>query len=136
MPRSLPLALLLAGGLTAPAAAQEGAAALAIALDGLAQAGEACRLTFVARNGLDGGVDPLVLEGVAFDREGGVARISLFDFGALPAGRTRVRQFDLADTDCAAVGGLLINGVQRCEGVEGCADALAVSSRADVELLD
>ncbi|MEM9248389.1 MAG: hypothetical protein AAGB05_06785 [Pseudomonadota bacterium] len=114
-------------------------AALALTLDGIAQTEAACRLTFVARNGLAADVASLVVEAVAFSPDGGVERIALFDFSALPVDRLRVRQFDLPGTACAAVGSMLVNGVQRCEGdgldPDACAAAITVSSRADVELL-
>ncbi|MEM8848826.1 MAG: hypothetical protein AAGE03_02210 [Pseudomonadota bacterium] len=126
-------------GLVGPAVAQQagtddaasGAPSLAITLDSLAQVDGACRLTFVARNGLAADAEALVVEAVAFNADGGVARIALFDFGGLPADRTRVRQFDLGEMACDAVGAVLVNGVQSCEGPADCAQALSVSSRAD-----
>ncbi|MEM6739862.1 MAG: hypothetical protein AAF646_07075 [Pseudomonadota bacterium] len=132
-----------------PAAAQDASsgdaegmddtAVLALTLDGLAPVDGACRLTFVARNGLAADVASLVVEAVAFGPEGSVERIALFDFGALPVDRLRVRQFDLPGTPCEAVGSMLVNGVQTCQGegldAEQCAPVISVSSRAEVELL-
>jgi hypothetical protein len=118
-------------GIFATSATAQETPALSLTLDDLTQVDAACRLTFVARNELAAAADPLVVEAVAFDTGGGVARIALFDFGALPAGRTRVRQFDLSETACVDVGSMLINGVQRCVGPEGCAEALTVASRAE-----
>ena len=135
-------ALMLAALLAGPAFAQTGSqddpvpakaageGDLSIGLDSLVPAGEACRLTFVARNGLGDDVRP-VLEAVAFDAEGAVALITLFDFGELPEGRTRVRQFDLPGIACGSVASILVNGVQSCGPAEGCEAALAVSSRAE-----
>ncbi|RYH04472.1 hypothetical protein EU805_03665 [Salipiger sp. IMCC34102] len=132
--RLLFAALAIAGS---PLAAQEAApeAPLSVALDAADQVETACRLTFVARNEAEAGVEALVIETVAFDLDGGVSRIALFDFGALPAGLPRVRQFDLPDTDCAALSSLLVNGVQTCEGGEACEMPPSVSSRIDLELL-
>lgn len=131
---SLPVAVAaLCIALSAPALAEEAVPAISVELNALDPVEGACRLVFVARNGLEADVASLILEAVAFDPEGGVARISLFDFGELPAGRIRVRQFDLPKLSCDGVGSLLINGVQTCEGVEDC--PLAVSSRTEVELL-
>jgi len=111
------------------------AAPLSLTLDGTDQVEASCRLTFVARNPSDADVASLVVETVAFDLEGGVSRISLFDFGALPGGVPRVRQFDLPDTDCDAVGSILINGVQSCEGGAACDGPIATQSRAAQDLL-
>ncbi|WP_371156434.1 hypothetical protein [Jannaschia sp. 2305UL9-9] len=108
---------------------------LSISLDSLTQIEGTCRLTFVAENGTGSDIGQLVLEAVAFGSDGGVARLSLFDFRELPAGVPRVRQFDLPQMACGDVGSMLVNGVQTCEGTADCADALTVSSRADIELL-
>lgn len=117
------------------AAAQE-APRLGIELDGLTPVEGACRVTFVARAAMGGDIASLVFEGVAFDAAGGVALLTLLDFGALPDGRPRVRQFDLEGLDCGQVGGLLLNGIEACEGpgAPACLEALAVSSRAAVPL--
>lgn len=70
-----------------------------------------CRLTFVMRNDLRASLERLVAEAVLFDAQGRVATLTLFDFGALPPGRPRVRQFDLAGQSCDGIGGVLINGI-------------------------
>lgn len=108
---------------------------LSFELDSLEQVETACRLSFVARNGFDDDLDALILEAVAFNTDAGIAQISLLDFGALPSGSPRVRQFDLAETACDEIGSVLINGVQRCEGAGDCEAAMSVSSRAGVELM-
>ncbi|PRY92878.1 hypothetical protein BCF33_1741 [Hasllibacter halocynthiae] len=138
-PLAVPLAAALAV-LPAALPAQEGppGRSLGVTLDGLADVGDGCRATFVARNGTGADIDALVFEGVAFGAEGGVALLTLLDFGSLPAGRPRVRQFDLAGLGCDAIGGFLLNGIERCEGdglgPDACLDALAVASRGDVGL--
>lgn len=124
--------------LATPATAQDvtPAPAISVELNALDAVDGACRLVFVARNGLEADVSSLILEAVAFDADGGVAQISLFDFADLPAGLPRVRQFDLPGLSCNAIGSLLVNGVQSCDaGGADCAGSLTVSSRTDVELL-
>ena len=117
--------------LAGPAAAQ--GAGLALDLNRLDDAGEACRLTFVADNAL-APLSTLVLETVIFDRSGRVAALTLFDFGALPAERRRVRQFDVAGVACPDVAQVLVNGVASCggDGVDSaaCAAGLAVTGSA------
>lgn len=97
-----------------------------------------CRLTFVIRNRLGADIDKLVTEAVLFDRQGRVATLTLFDFGQLPAGRPRVRQFDLAGQGCDAIGQVLINGIDSCEGTglspAACLDGLHLSSETDIEV--
>lgn len=129
------LGALIAGPALAQTAPPDGDGALSITLDGRAQEGAACRLTFVAQNGLGADAGP-VIEAVAFDTEGGVAAITLFDLGEIPDGRTRVRRFDLPGTDCAGLGAILVNGVEDCGGAEGCAGRLRVASRVEgVEMM-
>lgn len=98
----------------------------------------ACRLSFLAENGLSVDLDALVLETVVFTTERQVDRLTLFDFQTVPAGRPRVRQFDLAGVTCAGMGSLLINGVEACsgDGIEptDCQGALQLESRTEIEV--
>ncbi len=97
-----------------------------------------CRLTFVISNWLTKEIGKMVLETVLFDPAGQVVKLTLFDFGTLPVGRARVRQFDLADLACDGVGQVLINGVDTCEGGDlipaDCLEALRLKSEADIEV--
>ena len=136
------MALLIACTLPAVALAQEAeapAAELSIELNAMTDVDGACRLTFLARNATGNGIDKAVFETVIFDTEGGVVRLSLFDFRDLPADRPRVRQFDLPQISCAGIGQALINGANSCtvDGSESgiCDSALTLGSRLDVELL-
>lgn len=98
-----------------------------------------CQLTFVASTAHPEGIANLVFETVLFTTEGTVERLTLFDFGALPAGTPRVRQFVLPELECTDLGQLLFNGVNTCDaaGLDGaaCATNLTLRSRTEVELL-
>jgi hypothetical protein len=131
-----------------PAAAADGEAeerTLGIELNALSQEGDACRLVFVVENAMGADLSAAVFETVLFDREGRVVTLTLFDFGALPEGRPRVRQFDLADTRCDDLGRLLLNDAHAChaDGTDTqaiitpkiCAAALRWSSRTAIEVL-
>jgi len=124
-------ALLAACCAAAPPLAAQEAPRLGLTLAGAAPEGAACRLSFLAENRLDADLSALVLEAVVFTKAGEVERLMLLDFRDLPAGKPRLRQFDLAGTDCGTIGQVLINGATRCEGVaEGaCIGALAPASR-------
>ncbi|MEX0280254.1 MAG: hypothetical protein AB3N13_03570 [Arenibacterium sp.] len=108
-------------------------------LNSVQDAGNACRLTFVAENKLDQEIEKAVFETVIFDQSGGVVLLSLFDFRELPLNKPRVRQFDVPGQTCSAISRVLINGANTCSvgGAESdaCGAALNVSSRIDVELL-
>ncbi|WP_245626846.1 hypothetical protein [Aestuariivita boseongensis] len=100
--------------------------------------GDACRLTFVATNGSANAVDQAVFETVLFSEEGRVTLMTLFDFGALPAGVPRVRQFQIPDISCNRLGLVLVNGADTCrvQGVEAeiCGTGLSTTSRTDIEM--
>ncbi len=113
-------------------------AGVALELNAADLVGEACRITFVATNKGTAPIDRAVYETVLFGADGGVMLLTLFDFGALPMGVPRVRQFQIADTACGRIGSLLINGAGTCtvegEASDVCASGLAASSRLDIGL--
>lgn len=124
----------------APALAQENAGSrVTIELNAVETVEEGCRKSFVVQNGHDADIDSAVYEAVLFDAEGRVERLTLFDFGTLPAARPRVRQFVIPGTECAGFSRLLINGAETCSG-EGlpdgaCTEELRLESRTDLEVL-
>ena len=96
----------------------------------------ACQMVFVAQNDSGADLERLVLEAVLFDPDGRVAALTLLDMQDLPAGRMRVRSFEIAGLACDQVSRLLINGVSACEPEgPGCAQPLALESRVPVEVL-
>ncbi|MEM9498761.1 MAG: hypothetical protein AAGA28_12640 [Pseudomonadota bacterium] len=119
--------------------AQSPPSQLFLELNAVQDVENACRLTFVARNGTGTDIEKAVFETVIFDKSGGVVRLSLFDFRDLPTDRPRVRQFDLSGMACTDVGQALINGANTCvvDGADSavCQDSLSLGSRLDVELL-
>ncbi|MBY5935650.1 hypothetical protein KUV51_21755 [Tateyamaria omphalii] len=112
---------------------------IAIELNTVRDGDSACTLTFMVTNGHETAIDQLVYETVLFDAAGQVDRLTLFDFGALPVGRPRVRQFAVPDVGCDGLGRVLFNGLHTCaaEGLEAgaCAAGLVPSSRVEIEVL-
>lgn len=137
----LPVIAILCFALAKPLWAQgaeEGAAAaprLSLELNRIDPLEGACRLTFMVENGLGADLSALALETVLIDSAGQVERLTLFEFGALPGGVPRVRQFDIPGLDCAGLGRVLINGVAECGGSAECAGALDLHSRVAVEVI-
>lgn len=120
----------------APLAAQEQSASLAIELNAVQPSERGCRFTFVVENGLETALSKAAFEIVLFDNEGMVERLTLVDFQDLPSGKTKVRQFDFPELDCASVGRVLINDATECAG-EGvapgaCVRELETSTRTDI----
>lgn len=123
-----------------PALAQEPQGAhISIELNAVEPVEDACRISFLVRNGHSFDIEQAVYEAVLFDTQGRVDRLTLFDFGALPAARPRVRQFVVPGLACASLGSLLINGAETCAGdnlpAGACSEGLALHSRTDVEVL-
>ncbi|GFE64688.1 hypothetical protein [Litoreibacter roseus] len=112
---------------------------VAIELNTVTEGDGTCTLTFLVTNRQTVDIDQLVYETVLFEADGRVAQLTLFDFGALPMGRPRVRQFAVPDLTCGNLGRVLFNGVQTCraEGLaaDACEGGLVPSSRVSVEVL-
>lgn len=135
--RILFLSVLLGAG---AAAAQEAPAAkgLDIELNALAPSEKGCLFTFVAGNGLGAGLSKVSFEFVIFNDKGTVERLALLDFRDLPAGKSKVRQFDVPGIACDTVKTLLINDAPVCEGEaiekSRCMDGIVTRSKATAGL--
>ena len=117
----------------------QGSAQIAVELNTVSQVDAGCQLTFLTSSAYTQGVEKVIFETVLINTDGAVTLLTLFDFGALPPKRPRVRQFVIPGQECAALGSVLINGVTTCSapGLEpsACETGLSVSSRTDVELI-
>lgn len=135
-PRLLAFCALLGG----PAMAEtDQGAYLSIELNTVDPVENACRMSFLIQNGHPQTISKAVFEAVLFDTEGRVDRMTLFDFGELPAARPRVRQFVVPGLACDKLGRVLINGAETCSGegldAAACTTGLELRSRTDVEVL-
>ncbi len=110
--------------------------ALSLTLNTAQDEAGSCTLTFVLRNGLAAPVDALVYEVALFDAAGTLDRLMLFDMGALPLDRPRVRRFSVPGRACADLGQVLVNGAPTCTGVApgACIDALRPGSDTAIEV--
>lgn len=128
---------------TSPAAAQiqeeDIGASISVELNTVTQTEAGCSLAFLAINGQEISISRVVYEMAIFDAEGQFAKLALFDFGALPAARPRVRQFVVDGVSCDRISRVLINGASTCEaddlGGAACVDALEFRSRTDIEVI-
>lgn len=131
--------LALGACLLAPhALSAQQAPSVSLELNALSPSEGACLVSFVAKNTLSHDIESAIYEAVLFDKDGAVNRLTLLDFGNLPAERPRVRQFGLNALACDQLGQILINGAQTCtvgaEPSDLCADTLVTTSRTDVEV--
>ena len=130
------LAVSLPAGGAALAQEPVAAPSLRLEFNGLEPSPAGCRLTFVVENGLGAALGRAAFEIVLFNRDGLVDRLTVLDFKDLPAGKTKVRQFDLQGADCAGIGRVLVNDAVACEG-EGvapsaCIRSLNAETRSDI----
>lgn len=140
MTRSLvPALAFLTALLSATQSGAQPAGTISIQLNGAETVGDACRLTFVIRNELPSPVKALGLDLVMFDTSDGVSGYAAIDFGDLPAGKTRVRQYDVARGDCAGISRVLLNEVRACEIEDSpskdCLPRLQISARSEIDFI-
>ncbi|MEP3428338.1 MAG: hypothetical protein ABJN98_06650 [Roseibium sp.] len=113
--------------------------AISIQLNTAEAAGDACRLTFVIQNKLASPVDTLGLDLVMFDQSEGVSGYAAVDFGAMPPGKTVVRQYDVGQGACGGISRILLNEVRTCEvnknAVSDCLSKLSITSRSDIDFI-
>lgn len=133
----LPLvAMFVAGAACPPAAAEPAEGRLTIQLNKAETIAGSCRITLVARNGMAGDLAGLGLDLVVFDKASAVVGYAAIDIGVLPEGKTRVRQYDVATSECSAIDGILVNEVRHCGSPDApsasCQSALSVSSRSEI----
>lgn len=139
--RTLLAAVSSAAVLAAPLAyAQDAEPRFAVELNGAAETDAgACRLTFVAANQTGVALDRTAYEIALFDAGGTVTRLLLLEFGALVEGKTKILQFELAETGCASISRMVVNDVAACttsaDGATSdiCLSALEASSRTAIQ---
>lgn len=111
---------------------------ISLELNAVKSGEDSCTLTFMVINGHAKQVDKAVYETVLFDSGGQVDRLTLFDFGTLPSGRPRVRQFSVSGTTCDKLSQILINGAHACAAPElsdgACETDLELSTRTEIEV--
>lgn len=121
------------------AQAGEDGKAVSIELNAIKPADDGCTLTFLALNGHASPIEKVVYETVLFDSSGQVDRLTLFDFGTLPAGRPRVRQFTVSGIACDGLGQILINGAHTCDAADlddgACEAGLILDTRTAIEVI-
>lgn len=111
-----------------------------VELNKLKQVDNACRAYLVSQNLTDTDFETLLLDVVMFDNHGIVAKRLAVDIAPLPAGKTRLKVFDITGLSCKHIGQLLLNDVLRCKGAKGkrdnCLSLIRVRSRNKVPFIN
>jgi len=118
-------------------AAQTSEEAFELELNDAKPTADGCRVTFVAVNKLATRLDKTAIEIGVFDAKNIFSEMVVFDFGRLPAGKTKVVQYDLRRS-CDSIGRLLLNSVKDCMGEKDmkrqCEDNIKTRSLANIAL--
>lgn len=125
----------ISGAVAQEAEEPSSAPVLSVELNALQSTENGCRFTFVVANQLGGTLETAAFELVLFDKAGMVSRLTIVDFKDLPAGKTKVRQFDFSGVDCASLGRVLVNDATECKGsgidARACIHNLKTETRTD-----
>lgn len=134
------LASLISLSAVSPSFAQDAEQSFQLELNAAAQTtAGSCRLTYVAFNQSEIALDRTAYEVAVFDAEGSVTRLLVLEFGKLIPGKTKILQFDLADTPCASISRILINDVAACtqtsdgSEIDFCLTDLTTRSRTAIQ---
>lgn len=130
------LGMLCAVGLSSAAMATP-AAGLTLELNALQPSETGCRVTFLATNALGKPLDKAAFEVALFNATGSIERLVTLDFKALPEGKSKVLQFDLAKIPCDGLSRVLINDVSACTGADvaagECLAALTTANKSAIQ---
>ena len=122
----------------APAAASPAAGAITLELNKLTQVDNACHAYVIVNNQTPDPLQELTVDVYMFDEAGVILRGLALQFADVRSGRATVVPFELPDLPCADVSRVLLNKVLTCtkadgSALDGCADMLAVSTKAEAE---
>lgn len=117
--RAASVGLLLCGmcALAAPAVGDT-PPTINIELNQLVEGQGKCTMALLFHNTGTVAITQMTLELVTFGSDGGMDNLVRVSSGALPGGKTVLRQYDLDGKKCDRVGRLLLNGITACEGDE------------------
>lgn len=97
---------------------------------------QACRLYLLLRNSRPEGFERLTLDLVFFDRKAIIDRRFSVEAGPLPGDKTSLKQLDVPELSCDALGSLLLNDVTACDGSsEGASDSASDSGSDCISLV-
>jgi hypothetical protein len=109
---------------------------IALELNKLVPADNACHAYILVQNQTPEPLNELKVDVYLFDKQEIILEGVALQFNDVPSERERVVPFELADLACDSIGRVLLNKVLVCTGsggapVEGCADRLVTSTRAE-----
>ena len=126
------LLLLVASG---PASAAED---MYVELNKVESTNNACRAFLIFDNPSDITYPTYTLDVYVLDNKAVIARRLLVEAGPLRSNKTTIKIFDVPGANCASIGQFVLNSVIGCETlrgkIDGCTEAITLSSRASIDL--
>lgn len=114
-------------------------AIISIELNKLLKQVNACRVYMVFTNGSGDALESYKPDLVFFGPDGVIAARLVVEGGPLPAGKTKVKLFDVPALDCGRISHVLLNDISTCTGpvkpVKGCLGITSTSSRGGVDFI-
>ena len=109
---------------------------MTIELNRLEQHGSSCRIYLVIENRHDAAFSEFRLDLVLFDSGGVIDRRLTLNAGPLRANKTTVKEYEVVNARCAALGRVLLNDIPACltrtPAPADCIDLVSLASRATV----
>lgn len=131
--------LVLCAGITLSAGPTKAEGGITVELNKLETVGKDCRIYMVFSNATKNPIAGYKPDLVFFGTDGVIADRLIVEGGPLPAGKTRVKLFDLAGLGCGALGHILLNDIRACDGADlrpdRCLSMTRTASRAKVEFI-
>lgn len=110
---------------------------LNLELNKVEPAGKGCRIYMVFGNKTSTAITSFKPDLVFFDKNGIIADRLVVEGGPLPAGKTRVKLFDVAGLGCDAIQHILLNDIRACTGQapDACLGMTRTSSLSRIEFI-
>ncbi len=109
-----------------------------VEINKIEQRDSGCLFYLVSGNESATNFQELMLDMVLFDSEDLILRRIAINLAPMSAGKTNVKMFEIADTQCTTISKVLVNEILECRDdtgqIEGCLDLLSPGSRTAISL--
>lgn len=128
------IALIAAASLSPAAHAEQ---AISVELNKLEPLERGCRVYMVFKNATGAALTSYKPDLVFFDKNGVIADRLVVEGAPLPAGKTKVKLFDVVSLACPDIARVLLNDVRACDGAgQQPADCLAMTNTSSLGTIE
>jgi hypothetical protein len=112
---------------------------ITVELNKLETVDKGCRVYMVFTNAAAVALASYKPDLVFFGKDGVIAERLVVEGGPLPAGKTKVKLFDIVELGCASIGRVLLNDIRACDGdamaAGTCLAITATATRTKIEFV-